>query len=78
MPKRWPTDPSFGAFKAPQSGFLKADCSELVFKNVLLAAAGSTFLQKYENKLHQSKNILKMHLANYILNANSKQYLNFS
>ena len=55
MPKRWPTDPSFRAFKAPKSGFLKADCSELVFKNVFLAAAGSTSLQKIENKMHPSK-----------------------
>ena len=55
MPKRWPTDPSFRAFKAPKSGLLKAGYSELVFKNVLLAAAGSTFLQKYENKMYQSK-----------------------
>ena len=57
--KRWPNDPSFKAFKAPTSVFLKADCSESVFKNVLLAAAGSTFLQKYENKMHQSKKNIK-------------------
>ena len=44
---------------APKSEILKADCSELVFKNVLPARAGSAVLQKYENEMHQSKKISK-------------------
>ena len=55
MPKKWPNECSFGAFNAPKSEMLKADCSELVFKNVLPARAGSTFLQNDENEMHQSK-----------------------
>ena len=75
MQKRWPTDPPFEHSKLHKNVFLKTDCSELAFKNVLLAQAGSTFLQKYENKIHQSKKIFKMYLANYIVDANSQQDL---
>ena len=35
----------FEAFKGPKSEFFKADCSESVFKNMLLAAARSSFLK---------------------------------
>jgi len=63
----------FRAFRAPKSGCLKVDCSELVFKNVLVSAAGSTFLQTYENKMYQSKQVIKVHLANYIFDASSEQ-----
>ena len=44
VPKRWPKDSSFEDFSAPKSGFLKADCLDLVFKNVFPARAGSIFL----------------------------------
>ena len=72
MPKRWPTDPSFRAFKGEKGGLLKADRSELVFKDVLSAAAGSTFLQHYENKMHQSEKYRsKLHLGNYIFDVAS-------
>ena len=74
MPKRWPTDPSFRAFKAPKSAFLKADCSGVGFQKCA-SEAGSTFLQKYENKMHQSKTNIKMHLANYIFDANAQHDL---
>ena len=60
MSKRWPNESLSQAFNAPKSGCLKADCSELAFKKVLPARAGSpfckntkklqtetTFLQKY-------------------------------
>ena len=59
MPKGWPTDPSFRAFKAPANGFLKADCSELVFKSVFLDQAGSTFSKKNEKRMKQNKNARK-------------------
>ena len=71
MPKRWLNECSFEAFNAAKSEFLKADCSELVFKNVLPAAAGSTFLQNDENEMHQSKKKARMHFANDIFNTNS-------
>ena len=44
VPNRWPNESSFEAFRAPKSEFLKADCSELGFKNVFPARAGSIFL----------------------------------
>ena len=75
MPKRWPNECSFEAFNAPKSEILKADCSELVFKNVLPARAGSIFLQKYENEMHQSKKLSKMHFTTYIFDACSLQVL---
>ena len=59
MPKRWPNECSFEAFNAPQSEMLKADCSELVFKVVLPARAGSIFLQRYLNEMHQSKEMIE-------------------
>ena len=54
-----PSDCSFEAFNAPKSEILKADCSELAFKNVLAARAGSTILQNDANELHQSKQIIE-------------------
>ena len=55
---------SFEAFNAPKSEILKADCSELAFKNVLPARAGSTFLQNDENEMHQSKEMIENAFCN--------------
>ena len=56
--------PSY-AFSAPKSGFSKADCLDLVFKNVLPARAGSIFLQnggKNHFKLRLHSNLhLRLH-----------------
>ena len=57
VPKRWPNEFAFEAFNASKSGFLKADCSKLVFKNVLPARAGSIFLQ------NEKENYLKIAFA---------------
>ena len=45
MPQRLPNECLFEALNAPKSEFFKANCSELIFKNVLPARAGSIFLQ---------------------------------
>ena len=54
-----PNECSIETFNAPKSTILKADCSKLVLKNVLLAATGSTFLKKIEKIMKQNKNASK-------------------
>ena len=34
MSKRWPNESLSKTFKAPKSGCLKADCSELAYENI--------------------------------------------